>query len=93
MRQKTRILIYILIAAAAVIIGTLAILENHRADVPVSAQEHIDLGRIYLTELSYEKASLEFTEAIEIEPLNPDAYLGLAEAYVGMGNTEKAVEV
>lgn len=93
MRQKTRILIYILIAMAAVIMGTLTIFNNHQADNPMSAQEHIDLGRIYLTELSYEKAVLEFTEAIEIEPLNADAYLGLAEAYAGMGDTEKAIEV
>lgn len=93
MKQKTRIFIYILIAIAVVIMGTLAIWGNHNADTTVSAQEHIDLGRIYLVELSYEKAVLEFTEAIEIEPLNADAYLGLAEAYVGMGDTEKAIEV
>lgn len=93
MRQKTRIFIYILIAIAVVIMGTLAIMENHKTSGEGYAQEHIDLGRIYLTELSYEKAVLEFTEAIEIEPLNPDAYLGLAEAYVGMGDTEKAVEI
>lgn len=93
MKQKTRILIYIIIAIAVVIMGTLTILKNHQADSPATAQEHIDLGRIYLTELSYEKASLEFTEAIEIEPLNSDAYLGLAEAYVGMGDTEKAIDI
>lgn len=93
MKQKTRILIYIIIAIAIVIMGTLTILKNHQVDSPDTAQEHIDLGRIYLTELSYEKASLEFTEAIEIEPLNSDAYLGLAEAYVGMGDTEKAIDV
>lgn len=93
MRQKTRIFIYIIIAIAVVIMGTLAIMEKHKTSGEGSAQEHIDLGRIYLTELSYEKAVLEFTEAIEIEPLNPDAYLGLAETYVGMGDTEKAVEV
>lgn len=93
MRQKTRIFIYILIAIAVVIMGTLAILGNHNADTAVSAQEHIDLGRIYLVELSYEKAVLEFTEAIEIEPLNADAYLGLAETYAGMGDIEKAIDV
>lgn len=93
MRQKIRILIYILIAIAAVIMVTLTILNSRQADKPVSAQEHIDLGRIYLTELSYEKAVLEFTEAIEIEPLNAGAYLGLAEAYSGMGDTEKAIEI
>lgn len=93
MRQKTRILIYILVAIAVVIMGTLAMLNARQVDKPVSAQEHIDLGRIYLTELSYEKAVLEFTEAIEIEPLNADAYLGLAEAYVGIGDIPKAVEI
>lgn len=93
MSQKTRILIYILAAIAAVILGTLALLNNRQEDKPESAQEHIDLGRIYLTELSYEKAVLEFTEAIEIEPLNADAYLGLAESYAGMGDVEKAVEI
>lgn len=93
MKQKTRILIYILVAAAFVIFGSIAIITNHNTDVPASAEEHIDLGRIYLTELSWEKAVLEFTEAIEIEPLNADAYLGLAEAYAGMGDTEKAIEV
>lgn len=46
-----------------------------------------------MIELSYDKTVIEFTEAIEIEPLNADAYLGLAEAYVGIGDTEKAVEV
>lgn len=90
MRQKTRILI----AVAVVIMGTLTILQNHQAaNKPVTAQEKNDLVRIYLTELSYEKAVLEFTEAIEIEPLNADAYLGLAAAYTGMGDTEKAVEI
>ncbi len=93
MRQNTRFFIYILIAVAVVIMGTLAILQNRQSNGSASAQEHIDLGRIYLTELSYEKAALEFTRAIEIEPLNPDAYLGLAEAYVSMGDTEKAREV
>ncbi len=93
MKQKTRILIYILIAAAVMILGTIAILTNGKADKPVSAQEHIDLGNVYLIELSYDKAVLEFKEAIEIEPLNSDAYLGLAEAYTGMGDTDKAVEV
>ena len=93
MRQKTRIFIYILIAIAVVITSSITIINNHQKAVPASVQEHIDLGRIYLNELSYEKSILEFTEAIEIEPLNPDAYLGLAQAYDGTGDTEKVVEI
>lgn len=92
MKQRTRILIYILVAITVVIMGSIAILNNHHADKPVSAQEHIDLGHTYLIELSYDKAVIEFTEAIEIEPLNADAYLGIAEAYLGVGDTEKAIE-
>ncbi len=92
MKQQTRILIYILIGIAIVVIGSIGIIGSFDNDIP-TGQEHIDLGRVYLTELSYEEAVIEFTEAIEIEPLNPEAYLGLAEAYVGMGDNEKAVEV
>ena len=93
MKQKTRILIYILIGIAVVIIGTIAILTNSQSGTPVSAQEKIDLGRVYLVELSYDKAVVEFTEAIEIEPMNADAYLGLAEAYMGLNNIDEAIEV
>ena len=93
MKQKTRILIYILIAIAVVIMGSIAILSNQQTEESPSAQEHLDLGRIYLTDLSYDKAVLEFTEAINIEPLNADAYLGLADAYEGVGDTDKAAEI
>ncbi len=90
MKQKTRILIYILIAAAVVIMGVIAVFS--KAGGGESAAGHIDLGRTYLIELSYDKAVIEFTEAINIDPSNADAYLGLAEAYLGMGKTEEAVE-
>ncbi len=90
MKQKTRILIYILIAAAAVIIGVIAVFS--KAGGGASAAGHIDLGRTYLIELSYDKAVIEFTEAIRIDPNNVDTYLGLAEAYEKLGDTEKAIE-
>lgn len=54
--------------------------------------EHIDPGRKYLIELSYDKAVIEFTEAINIDPNNVDAYLGLAEAYEKIGDIPKAIE-
>lgn len=90
MKQKTRILIYILIAAAAVMIGVIAVFS--KAGGGESALGHIDLGRTYLIELSYDKAVIEFTEAIRIDPNNADAYLGLAEAYEKMGDMDKAIE-
>jgi len=69
MKQKTRVIIYILIAIAVVIIGTIVILSSRTAK-PIP-ESHLDLGRIYLADLSYDKAILEFKEAIKIDPKDP----------------------
>jgi tetratricopeptide (TPR) repeat protein len=93
-KQTKRFILYGVIAAAAVIIGAIAIIfgRNGSGTVTASAQEKIDLGNVYLTELSYDKAVIVFTEAIEIEPQNADAYIGLAKAYMGLGDNDKALE-
>ncbi len=48
------------------------------------AQEKIDLGQKYLTEMNYTEAVASFTEAIELDPDSIPAYMGRAEAYVGL---------
>ncbi|MDR1210334.1 MAG: tetratricopeptide repeat protein [Clostridiales bacterium] len=58
----------------------------------LTAAELLDLGEKYLLELDYEQAIVQFTRLIEIEPKNPRGYTGLAEAYVGIGDTDRAVE-
>ncbi len=45
-----------------------------------------------MKEMNYEQAIVEFQKILEIEPKNVDAYIGLAEAYVGLGYTDKAIE-
>ena len=91
MKQKTRIIIYIAIAVTVLALGILAVLSASKGAAE-SADKHIDLGNKYLIELSYDKAVIEFNKAIEIEPRNADAYLGLAEAYIGLGDEDKAVD-
>jgi len=59
----------------------------------VSADELLSLGEKYLLELDFEQALVQFLSLIEIEPKNPRGYTGAAEAYVGLGNEEKAIEV
>jgi len=59
----------------------------------MTAQEYLDLGEKYLLELNYEQAIVMFTRVIEIEPRNERAYLGAAQAHIGMGDEDKAVEV
>jgi tetratricopeptide (TPR) repeat protein len=59
----------------------------------MTAIELLDLGEKYLLEMNYEEAILCFDRLIEIEPRNVRGYMGLAEIYVGLGNSDKAVEV
>lgn len=53
----------------------------------------LDLGDKYLTAQEYEQAAAVFTQAIEIDPKGSDAYLGLADAYEGIGDTQAAYEI
>lgn len=53
----------------------------------------LELGQRYLDELNYEQAIVCFEEYLEIDPKCVEAYAGLAQAYVGLGEYEKALEV
>ena len=52
----------------------------------------LDLGNRYLKEQNYEQAIVEFDKAIAIDPVSVDAYLGKAEAYIGMGDQQSALD-
>ena len=56
------------------------------------AADKIELGQKYLTELNYTEAVASFTEAIRLDPDNIQAYMGRAEAYLALGEDEKALE-
>lgn len=56
-------------------------------------QEQYDLGMRYLSDGSYEEAILAFNAAIEIDPMQADAYLNLANAYIGMNDFEAAKDI
>ena len=62
------------------------------ADTP-TWQEQYDLGIRYLSEGNYEEAIIAFTAAIEIDPKQADAYMGLADVYTAQGNPDKAAEI
>ena len=62
------------------------------ADEP-TWQEQYDLGIRYLSEGNYEEAIIAFTAAIEIDPKQADAYIGLADVYTAQGDRDKAEEI
>ena len=54
-------------------------------------QEHLDLGAQYLDKLDYEKAIAEYVRALEIDPKCVDAYLGIADAHIGLEDYQSAL--
>ena len=42
--------------------------------------------------MNYEQAIAAYEMALEMEPMNVEAYSGLAEAYLGTGDEDKAID-
>ncbi len=59
---------------------------------PNSARSHLLLGDIYRQRRRYDDAQKEYAKALELSPNDTAALLGLASAYYGNANLEKAVE-
>ena len=59
---------------------------------PSAWQEQYDLGVRYLNEGNYEEAVIAFSAAIGIDPKQPEAYIGMANAYMELGDYDKAAE-
>ena len=78
---------------AAFLLTALLLLSLAACGGKGSWQEQYDLGMRYLNEGSYQEAVIAFEAAIEIDPKRPEAYLGAAEAYVGLGDTAKAIDI
>lgn len=55
-------------------------------------QEQFDLGVRYLSEGDYEEAILTFTAAIEIDPMQAEAYEKLADAYLALGDLDSVLQ-
>lgn len=58
---------------------------------PLTYDEQISLGDKYLSEGNYKEAILAFEAAIKIDPKNVPAYLGIADAYIALGDVPSAV--
>ena len=83
----------IIICTAIIIIlcaVTAIVLMPHESSVSVT--EMLSTAQKYLIETDYERAIAEFNKVIEIDPMNTEAYLGLAEAYEKNGQRDMAVE-
>lgn len=73
----------------AVLLLVLALFTACTSSAQKAAQQ-LELGRKCLTEQNYAEAVAAFTEAIQLDPNNIDAYMGRAEAYKALQKYEEA---
>ncbi len=73
--------VFLVTVLAAVIVFTLPYKSSAER-----LEEALGFGEKYLSELNYEQAIASWQLAIEIDPKCLDAYLGLAESYIAMGD-------
>jgi len=85
--------VYMRVFTLFLIVSLLFSLAACAQNAEATWQEQYDLGVRYLNEGKYEEAVIAFNAAIEIDPKQADAYIGLAEVYTVQGDTEKAAEV
>lgn len=83
-----KLILVIGVVAAAVLIG-IGILMSGNTEL----MNQLDLGQKYIEECNYEQAIVAFNRAIEIDKRCAEAYVGLAETYIRMGEFDKALEV
>lgn len=88
MKKKAAVIISVLLLC---LLAAGAVLYLNSDGVKVRKQ--LDLGQKYLNELDYEQAIASYEAVLDIDKENVDAYLGIAEAYVGLEDYEGAVDI
>lgn len=93
MKKHPKLLLGITAAIAVIAVVIISIVMAAAGKRKDTYDSHMELGARYLSELDYENAIVAYEAAIEIDPMNENAYLRLADVYVAMGDIEKALEV
>lgn len=68
------------ILIAAIIVGTVSVVSSQKKDQHYYDQ--MKRAKYYLDEMNYENVIEAYKTAIELKPEDPEAYIGLAEAYM-----------
>lgn len=86
--MKRLFIIIGIVAALAVFVGSVFTSNSTERKL----QEQLNLGAKYIDELQYEQALACYKSVVEIDPKSVDAYLGIVETYIRMGEYDLALE-
>ena len=95
MKKSKRLLIVciVMMCLALSACGEKTVDGGETADISMSWKEQYDLGIRLLAEGKYEEAILAFQAMIRIDPKRSESYHKLADAYIALGEYEKAATV
>ena len=90
MKTKLKIIIPIGIAIIAIALAFVFIrcTPSQKADI----KSIINTAQQYITEQKFEQAIAQFKKVLQFDSRNIDAYIGIAQAYEAIGDTESALE-
>lgn len=77
----------------AIVVGIIALVAAFMAIRVVGVQNNLEKGDAYLKEEKYNEAIGSYNSVLKIMPTSADAYLGLMQAYLGLEEYEKAMEI
>ena len=86
----------IIIAASiigVVLLIVLIVVGITSAEKPFTVSELLEIAERYLLDRNYEQALVEFIRVIEVDPLEPRGYTGAADAYIGLGRLDDALDI
>lgn len=90
--SNKRNVIIIAVAAAVLLAGGVGTAVAFNASTN-SAQSVLAVAQRFLSEKNYEQAIIEFKRVLELDPTNVEAYIGLADAYIGLCEYDKADDI
>ena len=90
--SNKRNVIIIAIAAAVLLAGGVGAAVGINA-YNNSSENILSVAQRYLNEKNYEQAIIEYKRVLELDPTSIDAYLGLAQAYIAIGDIDSAIEI
>ncbi|MBQ2886439.1 MAG: VWA domain-containing protein [Alphaproteobacteria bacterium] len=93
MKRGKKILIFVISILVILLIVVNIFLYLYMNQPSKKAKQQLDLGQQYLLSMDYEEAIAAYEIAIELEPKNTEAYLGMAQAYIAMGESQKAIKI
>ncbi len=93
MEKKSRLKSGILITVLCIVVFAAAVFILLKIYSGNRVEGQLEQGEKYLNGSDYHEAILAYQQALEIEPANTEAIVGLAQAYNAIGDTDFAMEL